>query len=81
MLNINCKPVATIYETTDYDAFTLLDFNRDAKPRKDLLDALDENGRFYEHIIVNKDLEVLDGQHRLLSAKLKNKPITFLCCG
>ena len=77
MLKNKFKPVGTIYETTDYDAFTLLDFNRDAKPRKDLLDALDENGRFYEHIIVNENLEVLDGQHRLLSAKLKKKPITF----
>ena len=77
MLKNKFKPVGTIYETTDYDAFTLLDFNRDAKPRKDLLDALDENGRFYEHMIVNENLEVLDGQHRLLSAKLKKKPITF----
>ena len=77
MLKNKFKPVGTIYETTDYDAFSFLHFNRNAKPRKDLLDALEKYGRFFEPIIVNEDLEVLDGQHRLLSAKLKETPISF----
>lgn len=77
----NFKPVKAIYETSDYDSFKFLNFNREAKPRKDLLEALEENGRFYEPIIVNKDMEVLDGQHRLLSAKMKRAPITFYIVG
>ena len=71
------KAVSAIYETRDYNSFKFLSFNRDAKPRKDLLDALEKDGKFIEPIIVNKDMEVLDGQHRLLSAKLKRAPITF----
>lgn len=71
------KAVSAIYETHDYNSFKFLSFNRDAKPRKDLLDALEKDGKFIEPIIVNKDMEVLDGQHRLLSAKVKRAPITF----
>jgi len=73
----NFKEIGKIYETKNYDAFSFLHFNRNAKPRKDLLDALEKYGRFFEPIIVNEDLEVLDGQHRLLSAELKGRPISF----
>ena len=76
-MNNKFKEIGKIYETMDYDAFSFLHFNRNAKPRKDLLDALEKYGRFFEPIIVNEDLEVLDGQHRLLSAKLKETPISF----
>ena len=77
MRKIDKKEVGKIYETRDYDAFSFLHFNRNAKPRKDLLDALEKYGKFFEPIIVNEDLEVLDGQHRLLSAKFKGVPINF----
>ena len=75
--NSKFKEVAKIYETTDYGMFSFFKLNRKANPRKDLLDALEENGRFYEPIMVDEQYRVLDGQHRLLSAKLKKAPITF----
>ena len=77
MLN-NCKVVNTIYETRDYDIFKLLKQNRKLNPKNytKLLMSMKEE-QLQIPILVNKDFEVIDGQHRLACCKETGLPIYF----
>ena len=58
--------------TTDYDKFQFLNNNREINSNhlKLLIRSIQENNLLeYEPILVNSDMEVIDGQHRLMAAK------------
>lgn len=68
----------TIYKTKNYDQFKFVRWNRLVKP--DHLESLQkslENGLFSIPILVNKDMEVLDGQHRLMVCKKLDIPVLY----
>lgn len=68
-----------IYETNEYDKFKFLSFNR-KMTLNSLLESiiLDDNLLKYNPIIVTKDFEVLDGQHRLSICKENKLPIYYI---
>lgn len=68
-----------IYETNDYDIFKIYTSNRDLINNKKLEKViLERNNLKYNPLIVSKDYEVLDGQHRLHVAKKHNLPIYYI---
>ena len=67
-----------IYKTTNYEKFKFLDWNRLIKP--DHLQRVKESLEKGFHsipILVNENLEVLDGQHRLLACKSLGIPVLY----
>lgn len=71
-----------ILQTTNYQQFKKLNGNRPLN--KSFLNILEEsilnNGNYlkYNPILVNKDLEVIDGQHRLKKAEDLQLPIYYI---
>lgn len=75
------KPMGTIHKTTDYGKFKVLDGNRDVNEEhlRRLTRSIDDEDLLqYNPIIINKNHEVLDGQHRLAAAKKLELPIYYL---
>ena len=72
------KQVNTIYETKDYNSFTLLKENREIK--KSHVDyfvkELKKNGQQIPFKVSNKN-EILEGQHRFTACKILNIPFQF----
>lgn len=70
-----------IIETTDYDQFTILGGNRDIDKNhvKRMTKLLGEQGNLTGDfpIIVNKRMEVMDGQHRLAALKQLKWPVYY----
>lgn len=78
-INEHWSQVATVYETSDYDAFHRLDENRivtDARAAK-LAASIGEK-EILNPIIVNESMEIIDGQGRYEALKRLGKPIKFL---
>lgn len=71
------KIVSSIFETTDYDQFKIIESNREFEVRKNLAEDLKKFGRFEYPILVNEKMEVIDGQHRLATAKYLRLPIQY----
>lgn len=75
------RPTGTeIYETKDYEVFTLIESNRPIYPAhlRRLVSAIKHNNKLQQNPIrVSPDGEVLDGQHRLEAAKELNLPIFY----
>lgn len=70
-----------IKQTTDYSMFKMLEDNReikDARVAKMLMLIQDCNDLHLHPIIVNKNMEVVDGQTRLAAAKLLEVPIYYM---
>lgn len=69
-----------IFTTTDYDIFNFLTGNRtiNANNVKKLKESISENGyKKSQPIIVNKDFEIIDGQHRFIACEELKLPIYF----
>lgn len=68
-------------ETRDYHMFNKMTLNRDLEidTRKfsSLVEKIDRAGGNTEPIIVDLDMRVLDGQHRLEACKKTNHPVSF----
>ena len=77
MKNKYTQVVGQIYETNNLDLFKHIKENRDFEVRKDLVNALKENGKFNQPIMVNSCFEVIDGQNRLAAAKYLSVPIRY----
>lgn len=61
-----------IYQTTDYDKFKFLPYNRSlslSRVKKLAAEIKENNLLSIEPIICTENFEVIDGQHRLLAAK------------
>ena len=71
--------VANLFETRDYEMFKLCPGNRNINPVKvkDLLRSFNER-HYPVPIIVDEQMQVLDGQHRLQAAKIGGFPVIFL---
>lgn len=68
--------------TTNYDMFKFRDDNR-TKIRKRHVDTLAEsiqrNNQLEKHpIVVNQDMEIINGQHRLCAAKELGIPVYYI---
>lgn len=70
-----------IYETSDYSKFILMTTNREVDNGyvKKLVRLISERNLLHLHpLLVNARMEVIDGQHRLLAAKLLGVPIYYM---
>lgn len=71
--------IAQVYETSNYDQFKKLDFNRDVlKSRKEKLMASFEKGRVLNPIVVNEKMEIIDGQGRYEALKELGEAIQYV---
>lgn len=74
----SCKPVALVYETTDYSLFSFIEHNR----KTDHVNALIASFRERDvpnAILCNDKMEIIDGQNRFLARKELGLPILFYC--
>lgn len=71
-----------VMKTNDYSRFKFRDDNRnqiDKNHVKNLINSIKQQNLLHLNpIIVNKDFEVINGQHRLLAAKELNLPIYYV---
>lgn len=73
------EEIGKIYQTYDYDAFMKLENNRIVtETRKKKLIASISNGDVLCPIIVNKKMEIIDGQARYEARKQMSLPIVFI---
>lgn len=73
-------PVAySVYETTDYEDFNFLEENRDiSKNHVNRLKESINEGYTFPPIIVDKHMNVVDGQHRLKAHEEVSAPVQFI---
>lgn len=69
-------PVNNVYKTNDYSIFQFSKFNRNVLLRKEMLEQAKEG--FLSPIIVNENLMVIDGQHRLKASEQVGVPVEFI---
>lgn len=69
-------PVNNVYKTDDYSIFQFSKFNRNVLLRKEMLQQAKEG--FLSPIIVNENLMVIDGQHRLKASEQVGVPVEFI---
>jgi hypothetical protein len=67
-----------IYTSSQYDKFKLSEFNREPGHYKKVKESIKQNDYTqYQPILVNGNLEIVDGQNRFLACKELGKPIHF----
>lgn len=73
------KVIGEIYEETDYSVFKHLAGNRAVKPSraKKIRDSIEKVGYVLNPIIVNKEMQVIDGQGRLAALKELGLPVIY----
>lgn len=74
------EKIYSVFASNDYDKFKLTDWNRnvsDARVRK-LIKSIEEVGQRRVPIVVNKEMEIVDGQTRFMALKKMGKPIHFV---
>jgi hypothetical protein len=71
--------IGQIYETYNYELFKTLDGNRDTTKSHiaKLVESMEEI-YLLSPIIVNKDMAIIDGQHRYEAAKVLGLPIRYI---
>lgn len=67
----------TVYESNDYSIFKRLKGNRDLTSMKKIMDSINEIGYINNPIMVNENLEIIDGQNRFETLKQLEMPIQF----
>lgn len=70
--------IGYIYETTDYDMFTKLEGNREAKSANKVIRSIEAVGYVMSPILVNEKYEVIDGQNRLDALRALDLPVHFI---
>lgn len=66
-----------VYVTTNYDIFKKLEANRDATAYNAIIKSIKEIGYVDNPIIVNENLEIIDGQNRLEAFRKMELPVPF----
>lgn len=68
--------------TTDYDQFNLMTANRDTVRShiEGIKKSIEKNGNFtqFSPILVNEEMEIIDGQHRFTALKELGLPVHFV---
>ena len=72
-----CKPVANVYEISDYTVFTEKEPGSDPEKVAVLVESLKEK-EILIPIMINKAGEILDGQARFEALKQLGKPIKYV---
>jgi hypothetical protein len=74
------EKVNVVYKTSDLSIFKLIDGNRvpNLQHIKRLSDSISVNGMKCNPILVNEQMQVIDGQHRLMAAKEINSFVYFI---
>lgn len=68
-----------IFTTKDYSKFTLSKYNREPRDIKNLVQKIKENDYTeFQPILVDKELNIVDGQHRYLACMELGLPIHFI---
>jgi len=68
-----------IYIATDYSEFVLSEFNRNPGHYKKVMESIKENDYTqFQPILVNRKMEIVDGQNRFLACKELGLPIHFI---
>lgn len=73
---MNQEKVNHVYRTNDLSIFKFTKFNRNVAIRKEMLDQAKEG--FLAPIIVNENMIVIDGQHRVEHAKMAGASVTYI---
>lgn len=69
--------VGYIYETVDYDLFKKMDGNREVDKINKLKTSMKKHGFLTIPVVINKDNEIGDGQHRFAAGSDLGLPIKF----
>ncbi len=80
MKNKEIDTVSVTYKTTNYKQFKNLDGNRNIhEPQVTrLIKAIEKKNLLHQNpILVNRDMEIIDGQHRLLAAQALGIPVHY----
>jgi len=74
------KETNKVYKTSDLSVFNQLKGNRPPNPKHiaRLCHSIEQNGVLQNPIIVNENMDVIDGQHRLLAAKKSISSIYYI---
>lgn len=80
MNDSNHVPANYVYLTNDLSKFKTIKGNRPPNPQhiKRLAHSIETYGMLCNPILVNDKMEVIDGQHRLLAAKMVNSSIYYI---
>jgi|TARA_R110002124_G_scaffold47191_4_gene140781 hypothetical protein len=72
--------VNSVYQTKELDIFNIIKGNRPPNPQhvRRLADSIQKNGMMQNPIIINESFDVIDGQHRLLAAKIAGSVIYYI---
>lgn len=77
---MKAKNIGAIYETTNYELFHRLEGNRDVinSRKSKIKTSIEEVGYVLNPIIVNSDMEIIDGQGRFEALKELGMPIYYI---
>lgn len=75
------KIISQVYETLDYDSFSMIEGNRVINPIhvRRLRESF-KGGYLFSPIAVNEKMQIIDGQNRFLAAMELGLPICFYVC-
>lgn len=74
------KVIGQIHETTEYDRFKFMKENRsvDKTREKKIEKSIDANGWIMNPILVNENMEIIDGQGRFTVLRNKGLPVQYI---
>ena len=72
------KEVAKVYETYDYDKFHIMEKGNRVINHVSAIKKSMQKEFLFSPIIVNKDMEIVDGQNRFFASKELGKPIYYI---
>ena len=70
----------TVYETTNYSIFNVLEGNRTVTDEKinKVIESINEIGILYLPVLVNENMEVIDGQNRVAACEALKMPVYYI---
>ena len=70
--------IGHVYKTFSYDDFKILKGNRDVDHINSIKKSMVDNGPLFNPILVNENMEILDGQNRFYASKELGLPIYYV---